>query len=162
MGNFMEKGFNDQELADIMNEIESLENEMKEAEGFEQNLNSLKVSTPVGDTAISDADVDAVLADLASKELEETVQISQTTKTNNEDNIVSIQSKKEVSQVSSKAESSVIFKVEGNMSLDLTFVISGEEINLKVTEGGLVLGMESGATFNLPINSVSKKAKKAA
>ncbi len=158
----MEKGFNDQELADIMNEIESLENEMKEAEGFEQNLNSLKVSTPVGDTAISDADVDAVLADLASKELEETVQISQTTKTNNEDNIVSIQSKKEVSQVSSKAESSVIFKVEGNMSLDLTFVISGEEINLKVTEGGLVLGMESGATFNLPINSVSKKAKKAA
>ncbi len=129
----MDKGFNDQELADIMNEIESLEKEFQDPDHQE--------ATPVME---------------ALAEMDEEVSVPVT-------NIVPMTAKKSTPTPSatSKTDSStsMSFHVEGNMNLQLSFTINGEEVKLHVTETGLNIEMQSGVSLNVPVKSVSAVKK---
>lgn len=125
----MEKGFNDEELADIMSEIENLEREFAEP-APEEN---------------------AVLQELAHKPVAETV-----LKTNHEESKVL-----PMKQAPSHAPATMSFKVEGQMSVELSFDVNGQSVSLSVSEEGLSITTDSGAKFSLPMTK-HEAAKKAA
>lgn len=138
----MEKSFNDDELADIMSEIENLEKEFAEAD-----------SAPEDDSAVDHTEPE-VLSQLVEKPVEEVV-----LKTNHSEKVVPM--KKPDHTPSSHQHSSLSFKVEGQMSLNLSFEVNGQTVCLDISEAGLQIQMESGATFSLPMTQ-SGSAKKAA
>lgn len=114
LGVSMEKSFNEDELADIMNEIESLENGSEEVD--------LQARSEEGDI----------------------------------DNIHPIASEEERThdtRVQPAHHSEMSFHVEGQMNLSLGFVISGTEVQINVSEDGMQITMENGATFHLPVDS---------
>jgi len=130
----MEKGFNDEELADIMSEIENLERDFAE----ETPAESAHVEEPV-------------LHELAHKPVTETV-----LKTNHEENkVISMK------HVPSQAPASMSFKVEGQMSVHLSFDVNGQSVSLSVSDEGLSITTDSGAKFTLPMTK-HEAAKKAA
>lgn len=126
----MEKGFNDEELADIMSEIENLEREFADPAPEET----------------------AVLQELAQKPVAETV-----LKTNHEESKVIAMKP----SAHSAAPASMSFKVEGQMSVHLSFDVNGQSVSLSVTEEGLNITTESGAKFTLPMHK-HEAAKKVA
>ena len=135
----MEKGFNDQELADIMSEIEALEKEFEEPSHVE--------ATPVmQELAHMDTEVSTPVA-----HFEEPLE-----------NIIPM-AKKETPMPANKpktdASTSMSFHVEGNMNLQLSFTISGEEVKLHVTEDGLKIEMDNGVSLNVPVKTVSSQKK---
>lgn len=203
----MERGFNDDELADIMNEIESLEEEFtqevneakevaqaqasQEPEDLTQGLDELdddfdheqgeeeivnaemqqqdepdavqahvetepvqETSAPLVEEVVSEQkDVIGKLAD-HEKEKPKATQSFEST----ENNLVEMKPAKEVKPT----HSSMSFKVSGEMSVDLSFDISGKQIGISVNESeGLVIDMGEGGTFNLPLPSKSKSKKAA-
>ena len=64
-------------------------------------------------------------------------------------------------QTDAEAPVSLNFQVSGQMNLKLGFEVNGQHLSLSVSEVGLTIEMESGATFSLPM-APSKVAKKAA
>ena len=62
---------------------------------------------------------------------------------------------------SSTAKTAMSFSVEGDMKLDLSFIIGGSEVQLHVSDEGFEIELEGGAKFSLPVNSTDS-AKKAA
>src|SRR5262245_53401615 len=102
----MDKSFNDQELSDIMKEIEALEENLAEAGD--------KVASPV-------------MEELAH--MEENVSIPNSTA-----NIVSLDSQR--SAPKQGATSSMSFKVQGDLTLDLQFDIAGKVLTIEVNEEG--------------------------
>jgi hypothetical protein len=109
----MEKSFNEDELADIMSEIESLES--RDEEDFDSH----------------DDD-----------ELEET-------------SVHSIVAKKESPENSSHKKphhSQMNFHIEGQMSMSLGFTVNGKEVQVKVSDNGMDIIMDNGATFHLPVS----------
>jgi uncharacterized protein YkuJ len=118
----MEKGFNDEELADIMSEIESLEKEFAE-----------ETSTKPAEAS------SAVVHELAQRPLKETV-----LKTNH-------------TETQASAPASLSFKVQGQMTMQLNFEVNGQTVALSVTEQGLSIQTESGATFSLPLAKEAHK-----
>ncbi len=130
----MEKGFNDEELADIMSEIENLEREFAEPSSPE----------PV-------AEETAVLLELAHKPVAESV-----LKTNHEETKVLA-----MKHAPSNAPATMSFKVEGQMSVELSFDVNGQSVSLSVSEEGLSITTDSGAKFTLPMTK-HEAAKKAA
>lgn len=122
----MDKNFNDDELSDIMKEIEALEEDFTEVEA--------KEASPV-------------LEELA--QMDEEVSIPMAEKTN----IVSLESKP---RSVSPHSTSMNFKVQGNLTLELTFDIGGKTVALEVTESGLNIEMDGGMKFTVPLQD--KKA----
>ncbi len=133
----MEKGFNDQELADIMNEIESLE---KEYANEDQEVADHKPE---------------VLQQLAQAPIEKTVLA-----TNHEDKVVPMKKPAPEVKSPSHAPASLSFQVSGQMTVNLSFEVNGQSVLLAVSEEGLVIETESGAKFTLPLSK--EAAKKAA
>lgn len=140
----MEKGFNDQELADIMNEIEALEKEFQDPDHQD--------ATPV-------------MQELAEMDEEESVPVSEFKEapaaqvipmTTKEPLMTTKPTQKTTSTDSS---TSMSFHVEGNMNLQLSFTINGEEVKLHVTDQGLNIEMQSGVSLNVPVKSVSAVKK---
>jgi hypothetical protein len=125
----MEKGFNDDELADIMSEIENLEREFADPAPEENS----------------------VLQELAHKPVEESV-----LQTNHEENKVLA-----MKHAPSNAPATMSFKVEGQMSVELSFDVNGQSVSLSVSEEGLSITTDSGAKFTLPMTK-HEAAKKAA
>ena len=151
----MEKSFNDQELADIMNEIENLEKEFS-SEAKPSEAKVVEVS-PVS------ADEEQVLSEMVNSESFEAPIESQPS------NIIALKNAEfkntpvETAKTSTTSgNSSMSFKVEGDMKVDLSFQVDGETITLTVGSEGLVIGLQGGATFNLPVKSASHKIKKSA
>jgi len=159
----MEKGFNDQELADIMSEIESLEREFaEEAPVAQKAAPAAEVEAPVAQEVHEEVVEEvpeethtepAVLHELVQKPVAETV-----LKTNHEEKVVEM--KKHAAPAAS-APASLTFKVAGEMSVNLAFEVNGQTVELAVTEEGLSIEMESGAKFTLPL-AKAEHAKKAA
>ena len=145
----MEKGFNDQELADIMSEIESLEREFADEAPVAQKEAPVAQEEVVEETHTEPA----VLHELAHKPVAETV-----LKTNHEEKVVPM--KKHAAPAAS-APASLTFKVAGEMTVNLAFEVNGQSVALAVTEDGLSIEMESGAKFTLPL-AKAEHAKKAA
>ena len=130
----MDKSFNDQELSDIMKEIEALEDDFAVPE---------------------EKSASAVMEELAN--LDEQVSIPVSTS-----NIVSLDSKRSAPKAaaSSDATTSMSFKVQGDLKLDLQFSIGGKVVMLEVTEAGLSIEMEGGVKFSVPVTE-STSLKKA-
>jgi hypothetical protein len=127
----MDKSFNDEELSDIMKEIEALEDDFTTSEE--------KISDPV-------------MEELAH--LDEKVSIPTSTA-----NVVSLESKRTASKETSGASTSMSFKVQGNLTLELQFDIGGKVVSLEVTETGLSIEMEGGVKFTVPVNEKSSFKK---
>lgn len=132
----MEKGFNDQELADIMSEIEALEKEFQDPEHQEATSVMQELAEMNEETAIPTAQV-------IPMSVKEPTMTTKSTPT----------------KTTSDSQTSMSFHVEGNMNLQLSFTINGEEVKLHVTEQGLNIEMQSGVSLNVPVKSVSASKK---
>lgn len=119
----MDKSFNDQELSDIMKEIEALEDDFITVED--------KAATPV-------------MEELAS--MDESVSVPTAT-----EKVVSLDSKRAAPKETSSNSTSMSFKVQGNLTLDLNFEIGGKTVSLEVTEAGLTIEMDGGMKFTVPV-----------
>lgn len=123
----MDKSFNDQELSDIMKEIEALEEDFTEAS--------------------------PVMEDLANMDLKDSTpaKVSE---------VVAMDKYREApvpqKAAPAAAGTSMSFKVQGSMTLDLEFNIGGKVVALQVTESGLSIEMDGGAKFTVPV--AGKKA----
>jgi hypothetical protein len=126
----MDKSFNDQELSDIMKEIEALEEEF----GGEEDSDKVQAS--------------AMMEELAEMEESQSIPV-----TNKHDPQV-LPFVKEIAPQASKttAPTSMSFKVQGDMNLELQFDIGGKTIKLDVSEAGLNIQMEGGVTFSVPVS----------
>jgi hypothetical protein len=159
----MDKSFNDDELADIMNEIENLEKE------FAESVDAAPVDEPQAQAEAAEEPVEEaeeaidhtepeVLAELVSKPIEEVVH-----KTNHSEKVVPM--KKVEAPVHhapvASGHSSLAFKVEGQMTLSLAFEVNGQSVSLEISDAGLQIAMDSGASFHLPMTKAGA-AKKAA
>lgn len=133
----MDKSFNDQELSDIMKEIEALEEEFS------------------GDVDTDKVEASSVMEELAEMELDQAVP-----STNTKETVLAFERKpapKAVAKASN--QSSMSFKVQGDMNLELSFEIGGKTIQLEVTEAGLSIQMEGGVTFSVPVSDAHSVKK---
>jgi hypothetical protein len=128
----MDKSFNDQELSDIMKEIEALEDEFK-AEG--------------------DIVTSPVLKELAALNEEQAIPQSKA-------KVLSFEPKT-VPTPTVAAGTSMSFKVQGELNLDLQFDIGGKIVSLAVSEKGLTIQMDGGMTFNVPLTEKAAQKKSA-
>lgn len=119
----MDKSFNDQELSDIMKEIEALEDDFTTVED--------KAATPV-------------MEELAH--MDESVSVPKETA-----KIVSLDTKRAAPKETSSNSTSMSFKVQGNLTLDLNFEIGGKTVTLEVSEEGLTIEMDGGMKFTVPV-----------
>lgn len=55
--------------------------------------------------------------------------------------------------------SSMSFKVQGDMNVELQFEVGGKTIALSVSESGLNIQMEGGMTFNVPLQETGSLKK---
>ncbi len=129
----MDKSFNDQELSDIMKEIEALEDDFHQEAPEAQKME-----------VIEEASSD-VVEDLAEMSEEESIP-----KTNHSDSQV-LSFEKSTPVASHKSPTTMSFKVQGEMNLELFFEVGGKTIALEVTESGLSIQMEGGVTFTVPV-----------
>lgn len=154
----MEKGFNDQELADIMNEIENLEKEFAEESPAANAAPEAQVEEE--ESVEIDHTEPEVLGKLAEQPLEVSVP-----KPQHSEKVVAMKNSAKKSEPQPEAHNpspiSMNFQVNGEMTMQLGFQINDQSIFLSVSEKGLVIEMESGGTFTLPL-APSKASKKAA
>ncbi|MAX67896.1 MAG: hypothetical protein QF441_00505 [Bacteriovoracaceae bacterium] len=214
----MEKGFNDDELADIMNEIESLEKEF--TEDVSQDVDTVEDKSPETSMEVSENEAKAdgpkaeVEEDNAVTHYEEVVAESQEHEQSSEQEFhhqpesnsePTVEVDQEMSEVldelsempaeevvakhkpveddanvhhlhtassnshfdhsvqgsSPKTHSSMSFKVEGDMKLDLSFQVSGKEIHLNISEEVFEIELEGGMKFSLPVHSQNSNKKAA-
>jgi YesN/AraC family two-component response regulator len=134
----MDKSFNDQELSDIMKEIEALEEEFKEE-------------------SVSEAS-DSVLENLAEMDEVESVPL----KTEKPMAVVHQFEQPAAKKTPTTSNStSMSFKVQGDLNLELSFDIGGKTVSLEVTEAGLTIQMEGGMTFTVPMSEAQSLKKTA-
>lgn len=228
----MEKGFNDEELADIMSEIESLEQEFahdvekqetqahvepvaqeevadtseqhfepaeepvaqdesheeqhevfaeepQEVEqAFEEEVHAEveevqedkiePIETPKASISPEEANVHAQLQqepvdNEMSEVLDELSQmpVEDVTPSHNkqDDNIHHFKGGEKVDKKSNHTAMS--FHVEGDMKLELSFHIGDQFIGVHITDEGLVVGLEGGAKFTIPVNPQPAQKKAA-
>lgn len=122
------ENFNEQELSDIMKEIESLEEEFS---------GQMPKATPVMKELSQMDEVKSIPQKSPQKEKEAEV--------------YAFESK-------AKPTSSMSFKVEGQMNIELSFEIGGKVVSVDVTEAGLTIQMDGGMTFTVPVDSQKKSA----
>jgi len=135
----MDKSFNDQELSDIMKEIEALEEEFT----GEEDTEKLQAS--------------AIMKELAEIEIEDSVP---TTK-KQESTVLEFNKKATPKAIpATKTATSMTFKVQGELNLELQFEVGGKTIMLEVSETGLNIQMEGGVKFSVPV-SAAQSLKKA-
>lgn len=131
-------GFNDDELADIMSEIEDLEKDLSD-----DPAPAKAVKVEPAPIAVKEASKD-VLLKLADMPEEKAIKA---TAKSYEASIPASASKME-------------FCVAGNMAVNLTFHVGGESVCLTVDEAkGLVIEMNGGAKFTLPLSGCAKGKK---
>ncbi len=124
------QNFNDQELSDIMKEIESLE----------ENFTSENVKASPVVQKLAEMDEEESIPKSSSYQNAEVFELD-THKT-----------------PSPKVNTSMSFKVEGQMTIDLQFDVGGKVVSLEVSESGLTIQMEGGVTFTVPVDTHKKSA----
>lgn len=132
------QSFNDDELADIMKEIEGLEQEFSTPETV-----ALQSSNAALAAEAKSAVTEAVTPSAAAPYPEEN-KVLPMTRTNTVER--------------SNASSSMEFKVSGEMAIDLKFTIGQESVEIMV-DGltGLTIQLAGGAQFILPLNTLAGK-----
>lgn len=132
----MDKSFNDQELSDIMKEIEALEEEFS------------------GSGESEHSDPSSVLEELASMDTEQAIPVSKS-----KESVLPFESKAPVSALKSGPQTSMMFKVQGDMNIELQFEVGGKTIMLDVSENGLTIQMDGGVTFSVPVSDAHSLKK---
>lgn len=156
----MDKSFNEQELSDIMKEIEALEEGLKaEAETSPASSSAPMMPTMEGEPVSPIEDVTAVMQELADMEAE-----LATPATNYSETKVlpfeAATTPTASSVQSTKTPASMSFKVQGDLKLQMQFELAGKAVMLDVSETGITITMENGATFSVPVGE-AKPFKKA-
>lgn len=122
----MGQNFNDNELADIMNEIESLENGAESPKEAVQEV-------------VYEEDEQEVMAELAELPIEKAVG----------EEVEQVQESVYLNNAPSKA--SMNFSVEGNTTLDLSFLISNKVVQLVINKNCFEVEIEGGMKFSIPL-----------
>lgn len=124
----LDQGFNDAELADIMNEIEGLEKE-------------IEADKPVvAVSAAKENQASEVLEELVEAPVEKVVPIS----------------KPKFTEGAPTQASTMDINISGNMVVNLNFCVSGQTVALSLDEkSGLVIEMGSGGKFVLPLGKTA-------
>jgi hypothetical protein len=143
----MDQSFNDKELSDIMKEIEALEQDY--ASGPEQ-----KVSPVIEELVELDEDkaVPTSTENVLSWEAKKTE-----TEVIEEEEVVS--SSWESTPIKSENTTSMSFKVQGNLALEMKFDIGGKVVSLEVTQSGLTIELEGGMKFSVPVSGPEEYKK---
>ena len=106
---------------------------MKEIEALEDDF-----------TTVEDKAATPVMEELAS--MDESVSVPTAAA-----KVVSLDSKRTAPKETSSNSTSMSFKVQGNLTLDLNFEIGGKTVSLEVTEAGLTIEMDGGMKFTVPV-----------
>ena len=171
-----ETGFNDAELADIMSEIEGLEEEFAneaentngpEAASVSQETHEVEKDEPKAsaqenekEDTVNEAQaiLDSGPVEEAQTEVQEKVAVTQVAPP---ENVVPLQPKASRDSYGSCSHSQLDFHIEGDMKLELGFHIGGQTIGLHINgEEGLVIKLEGGASFNVPLSTQQTLSKK--
>jgi|GEM_PF-1519439 len=131
-----EKGFNEEELSDIMKEIEALEDDFKEA-GTKTAMTSPVVSE------LAQLETEAALPSKAAEKMPEHSDV--------------IEFEKPITKVLKTPPTTMTFKVQGDLTMDLQFDVAGKVVRLEVNETGLNVCMDGGVTFSVPFEKSHKK-----
>jgi len=182
--NSLEQNFNDSELQDIMNEIESLEKEFVEqeaseessAEGEMDNVQAGEVQEPAAQEAQEEeGDQEAVMAEMDESQESPEMEDFSNELDEIEDNIVAME---HPTQPADTPAGEMSFSGQGQMDFKMNFSLGGQDAKLVVEEGKLkvmVAGVElylseagcevemaGGVHFSIPfegtVNSAGKKA----
>jgi hypothetical protein len=164
-----EQGFDEEELKDIMEEIDSLEQEFSEDEEAPQPVASKEDSDQAGDDPLAEVNELTEGSKGQSGQLDEVAGMSDSDDIASAmDELESVICENELdddSEVVPMRESSSIaaahqgethadFSVSGSMSLSLNVTVNGQLISLEIDpEAGVTIEMEHGAKFTLPINN---------
>ena len=175
----MDQGFNDDELADIMNEIESLEQEFTEETQPDEVEAKAEVEEEKEEIVAKAETEDApqsveeeiqpepeqpqaqteIVEELAQKPEAEIEQAHQ--QADDDHNVHAIkQEPKESHDNSQKKDwgsTSMDFSVEGNMKMNMFFKVSGKTVHLHVNEGAFEIELEGGMKFSIPVHEQSDK-----
>jgi hypothetical protein len=146
-----DQGFNESELEDIMNEIESLEKEFTDVE--EAPSAPIAASANPEALIISPKEVQKTsLQASIDEELEKLHSAPKPAPTSS--NVVSMSAPKAPVFSGKGAKSEMSFSVAGEMAINLQFKVSGQCVNIEVDEqNGLVINLGNGGRFVLPINT---------
>jgi flagellar motor protein MotB len=194
----MEKGFNEDELADIMSEIESLEQDFATETAEPQQVSSKQEDAEpqqeevehqpeevvakeqheepqAEDSSQSEEWQESKVEPIQSQQEEDETEVDEemnevldelshmpvedvTPKhTQEDDNIHHFKGEAPMSNNTGKSQTAMSFHVEGDMKLELSFHIGDQFIGVNITEEGLVVGLDGGAKFTIPVQQQSQK-----
>jgi len=156
----MEKGFNDDELEDIMNEIESLEKEFTQGTDHVDHEPSLE---EVAESVVSlsrdeeSSEDNSLLEQVAKMPVDEVIPQKKINKFDDDShhNIIHLEKKSRNDSPKPQNNTAMKFNIEGDMQMELSFVINGTEVNLQINDNGFEIELEGGAKFTLPVGHVS-------
>ncbi len=137
-----EQNFNDDELAEIMSEIENLEEDMSVAQ-----------EEPDEFTIVDEVqEAKPILSKVTKMKVEEAIPST---------NVVDMSSSNSSSKQNLGGKTSMNFSIDGQMTIDMGFTIGGQFVAISVDEDGFEISMESGAKFTIPLD-VNHSQKKVA
>ena len=139
----MEKGFNDDELADIMNEIENLEQEFTHEEVIDEQPHLDEVAESVAQMAKEEESEHEVFQEVVKMPVEDVIPLN----TERESHM-----KTTHKVTNTQSNTAMNFSVEGDMKLDMSFLVNGSEVKLHISDDGFEIEMEGGAKFTLPVH----------
>jgi hypothetical protein len=143
-----DQGFNESELEDIMNEIESLEKEFTDVE----ETPSAPIAASTNPEALIILPKEVQKTSLQASIDEELEKIHSAPKAPS--NVVSMSAPKAPAFSGKGAKTEMSFSVAGEMAINLQFKVSGQCVNIEVDEqNGLVINLGNGGRFVLPINT---------
>ena len=166
------QGFNEDELADIMSEIEGLERDLnaeavvvydKVEHKEEVKPTPVEVTRAVEQVTVAPVATETHATETDHELMEEFVQepIEKVLPFTHRSPTVAPMKTEKVS-ADYKQTSTMDFTVAGNMAVKLSFNVSGQTIQLTMDEStGLVIEMHGGAKFCLPLTAASEVKKKA-
>lgn len=141
----MDRNFNDQELSDIMKEIEALE------ENFASSADAPETSSTQASAITNEYSEEEDQVELeSSSPHEEAV-------SGNESNILSFAPMK---PTASNVTNSMSFKIQGDFAVHLNFDFNGKVVSLDVSESGLVVEMDGGVKFEVPVAKIKSVSDK--
>lgn len=144
-----DQGFNESELEDIMNEIESLEKEFSDVVSAPTEI--VASSNP---EALKIAPKEVQKTSLQASIDEELEKLHKSPPAPSPTNVVAMSAPRAAVFSGTGAKTEMTFAVAGEMAINLQFKVSGQCVNIEVDEqNGLVINLGNGGRFVLPINT---------
>ncbi len=140
-GKTMGKSFNDDELQDIMNEIESLESSSESVDTPSQEPEAVMAQEEPAPQMLSEEEQE--IEDSFNDEPAEPVQELHPQKVHHNEAPMS--------------KTSMNFSVEGNTTLDLSFLAGDKTVHCVVTHDSFEVELEGGLKFTLPLTDWHQK-----